>query len=469
MMVSRRTLMVSGVLIAALIAGSASLARPLSIEQWDRWNAVSTPIFPGKDWLRYAEPEDGGWSSQKLAQAYQTSLSAGSAAVLVIYDGAILAQWGETERRFMCHSVRKSLLSALYGPAVLAGDIDLHATIGSLGIEDSTPLTPTEKSATVLDLLTSRSGVYLTAALETVLAKNSRPERGSHDPGTFWYYNNWDFNVLATLFNQETGEDIFEAFKSRFADPLQMQDFDLRHTHYHFEPERSQHPGFSFRMSARDLARFGLLYLNQGRWQDAQIVSSEWVRESTKGRSVTSSGGYGYMWWTEVGFLEDLGTFSAYGYGGQAIHIVPGAKLVVVHRVNTYGGGNVSNSTVKEVLRQILDARIGPPRANPVLETASNSQPAIPRSTLTPAQVAALTGQYQREADVETVTVVEGHLELHSPRQGHYLLHPLSPTEFRIEDIEWRLWFTLDETGTAAKMRVWPKSGDAPYEYTRVP
>lgn len=41
--------------------------------------------------------------------------------------------------------------------------------------------------------------------------KDARPPRGSHPPGTFWYYNNWDFNVLGTIFIQLTGEDIFQA------------------------------------------------------------------------------------------------------------------------------------------------------------------------------------------------------------------------------------------------------------------
>ena len=62
-------------------------------------------------------------------------------------------------------------------------------------------------------------------ACESLDMRAARPIRGSHDPGTFWYYNNWDFNVLGTIFRQETGADIFEDFKKQFAVPLQMEDF----------------------------------------------------------------------------------------------------------------------------------------------------------------------------------------------------------------------------------------------------
>jgi len=56
--------------------------------------------------------------------------------------------------------------------------------------------------------------------------KAARPRRHSHPPGTFYYYNNWDFNALGTIFRQRTGLDIFEAFERRIARPLDMADFE---------------------------------------------------------------------------------------------------------------------------------------------------------------------------------------------------------------------------------------------------
>ena len=55
--------------------------------------------------------------------------------------------------------------------------------------------------------------------------KKNRPARGSHAPGTFRYYNNWDFNVLGTIFEKRTGLKIGEAFYQRIAKPIGMQDF----------------------------------------------------------------------------------------------------------------------------------------------------------------------------------------------------------------------------------------------------
>lgn len=456
-------------LVVILVSTSSAGAQTLSTGEWGQWNALSTPTFPGVAWREYSTPEDAGWSSEKLAEARATSQSAGSAAVMVIYDGAILARWGAVERRFFCHSIRKSLLSALYGPAVASGAIDLNETIGSIGIDDNAGLTPLEKSATVSDLLAARSGIYLPAVLKTGAVNAIRPRRGSHEPGTYWFYNNWDFNALGTIYARKTGTDLFEAFQSRFAIPLQMRDFELRHTRYQRQPELSRHPAYIFRMSARDLARFGLLFLNEGRWKDARIIPSNWVRESTSMRSVSASGGYGYMWWTEIGQLDELGTFTAYGYGGHAVFVVPGARLVLVHRADTYLNKNVSYDVVRKILRQILNARTGPPRANPKLETVFTSGVVRPRASLTQAQMAPLVGRYNRDGLIVTVRQIDDQLEVESPRQGRFFLKPLSPTDYRMEDSDWRLRFTVDDTGTPTRMRVWLAPGDAPHDFTRMP
>lgn len=72
--------------------------------------------------------------------------------------------------------------------------------MAELGIDDNEPrLTDEEKRATVHDLLKARSGVYHPALYETARMKEKRPPRHSHASGTFWYYNNWDFNVLGTI------------------------------------------------------------------------------------------------------------------------------------------------------------------------------------------------------------------------------------------------------------------------------
>lgn len=216
--------------------------------------------FPASTWEMYATPEEAGWSADRLSAVKAVCEEIGCGAFLAVYDGAVLVSWGDVARRYMCHSVRKSYLSALIGIYVEEGKIDLDKTLGELGVDDAPPLTAVEKRARIIDLLRSRSGVFHAAAYETPKMKERRPKRGSKEPGEFWYYNNWDFNALCTIFEQETATGMFEGFKRRIGDPLQMEDFRLMDTYYHLEKQHSMHPAYPFRMSARDMARFGLLF-----------------------------------------------------------------------------------------------------------------------------------------------------------------------------------------------------------------
>ena len=193
--------------------------------------------------------------------------------------------------------------------------------------------------------------------------RDARPARGSHAPGTFWYYNNWDFNVLGTVFRQLTGADIFEALKTRIADPIGMQDFDIRQASYEFEPV-SIHPGYWFRISARDFARFGHLYLRGGRWKDRQIVPKAWVEDSTRSYSTaepsTTKDGYGLMWWVTTRSHGGIpaGAFTASGSGGQRLTVLPGIDTVVVNLMNTdVDGPRLGSSDWDRLLGIILQAR----------------------------------------------------------------------------------------------------------------
>ncbi|WP_230980479.1 serine hydrolase domain-containing protein [Oryzicola mucosus] len=205
------------------------------------------------------DPAAAGWSVERLKAAQDYAASLKPAAIMVVQDGKVIASWGDTTRKVNVASVRKSLLSALYGIAISEGRVSLGSTLADLGIDDKPPaLTETEKQATVRDLLTARSGIYHHAAYETGDIRRNRPQRGSHAPGTFWFYNNWDFNALGTIYRQQTGEDIFESFAQRIAIPIGMQDFSARDGSYVSE-RHSNHPAYPFRLSARDAARFGQL------------------------------------------------------------------------------------------------------------------------------------------------------------------------------------------------------------------
>lgn len=104
--------------------------------------------------------------------------------------------------------------------------------------------------------------------------QNTRlPARGSHEPGTFWYYNNWDFNVLGTIFEQETHTSLFAAFHQQIAVPLQMEDFVLSEMLYQGGGPDALHPAFWFHMLLSELKQRGLDFLRRTHWQNTDGVS----------------------------------------------------------------------------------------------------------------------------------------------------------------------------------------------------
>ncbi|HUI17104.1 MAG TPA: serine hydrolase [Alphaproteobacteria bacterium] len=326
--------------------------------------AVLGAEVPGKDWSTVA-PQDAGWSERDLAEASSYAGEIGSSALLVVQHGKIVAARGDVVRRIELHSIRKSLLNALIGIAVEARQIDPSATLAELGIDDNPPsLTAEEKGARVIDLLRARSGVYHPALYETPAMAAHRPPRGSHPPGTFWYYNNWDFNALGTIYERAAHASIFAAFEQLIALPIGMQDYRPSDGRY-VTGAASLLPAYPFHMSARDLARFALLFLDGGRWGERQLVPAEWVRQSTMPYSASDFGpGYGMLWWTgplglSHGNVMPLppGSYFALGYKGQYAFVLPALDMVVVNLVDSDAGKDeVTMAQMARLLWLVLHA-----------------------------------------------------------------------------------------------------------------
>lgn len=256
-------------------------------------------------------------------------------AFVALKDGKSLAQWGEADLPINTHSVRKSLLSGLYGIAIEKGYLRPDQTLAELGIDDKVvPLTAVEKTATIRDLLESRSGIYIEAAGEAKGMKDGRPRRGMHRPGEAFYYNNWGFNVLGVIFERRTGLSIGQALYDWIAKPTGMTTFKPGHVIYD-QPGYTEHRQFIIFMSAADLARFGALYTNGGRWGTAQVIPEAWVAESTKPysdvRDMKPFDAYGYLWWID----RSADTIWADGWGGQFMLVDAKRKLVLVSRNDT--------------------------------------------------------------------------------------------------------------------------------------
>jgi CubicO group peptidase (beta-lactamase class C family) len=333
-------------------------------------SGASQTVYPGRTWERASGSQREGWSEKRLALAKQYSQSIGSSAVMVIQHGRVIAEWGAVDRKMLCYSIRKSLLSSLYGIYAEKGAIHLDATLAQLGIDDVPPLTLEEKSARLVDLLRARSGVYHAVPFETRGMTAQRPARGSHAPGTFWYYNNWDFDALGFILEKETGQQLGPAFAQQVAGPLQMQDFLPSDVFYLHGPE-SIMPAFQFRMSARDLARFGLLYLRQGRWNNHQIVPGSWVEKSSHTHEMVSAGGredggYEYLWWVQYKGIDlpnvelPEGTYSARGAGGHYLLIIPALDMVIVHHApNEPASDSLKDVTAEANHNAVSDAQFG--------------------------------------------------------------------------------------------------------------
>ncbi len=322
-------------------------------------------IYPGKTWAK-SDDIDHNWSVEKLETVTRHADSIGTKSLFIVHKGKVVLDWGSTSTNFHIFSARKSLLSGLYGIFSDKGVINPSSTLGDLEIDDLPPkLTNLEKTATIMDLLKSRSGVYHKAAFETPGMEKNRPQRGSFKPGEHWYYNNWDFNALTTIFEKQTGKSVFKAFEEEVAKPLMMEDFAVDKHEYHYE-EQSAHPATLWYLSARDLARFGLLFLRNGKWKNHQIISQAWIENSTTPYSdLGILGGYGLCWWVAFNgehypFIKmPDGTYSARGTGEQTLLIIPAYDLIIVHQteVNSPSDDIMHVVEFARLLKKILDSR----------------------------------------------------------------------------------------------------------------
>lgn len=313
-----------------------------------------TNVFPDKTWMK-AAPEQLGWSTARLQEARKYFDTLPAANLVIVDRGKVVVEWGDPTMKVMVSSMRKSLLSVLYGIDLPDSKLDLDATVGQLGIDDDPPLTAEEKKATVRMLLEARSGVYHGCVGASPTMLQNTPERGSHPPGTFFYYNNWDFNALGTIFEQQFHTTIGPEFRDKIALPTQMEDFRLEDMYYKSanpdDPDyaKSLHPAYLFRLTARDLARFGYLVLRDGNWNGKRIVPSDWIGRSTHAytENARDGAGYGYLWWIN-GFGLPNKNFYALGALGKFLIVIPDRDLVVVLLNHTEFPPNGSTMSVAE-------------------------------------------------------------------------------------------------------------------------
>lgn len=303
-----------------------------------------------------------GWSSEKLAEAKSYWSTMHQNGLVILANGNEVVNWGPTDKKVKLSSVRKSLISILYGNYVEQGIIDLDKSLKELNINDTPDsLSELEQSATVRMLMQARSGVYHSYVGGSLGMKKGQPERNEHQPGSYWYYNNWDFNTLGTIFEQETNSSIGVAFEETVGKQIGLIDFEPLDVYY-VQSDQSMHRQYHFRMTARDLAKVGQLMVQNGQWDEKIVISPEWIEEMTSSYSSTNLGtGYGYMWWVEKDgvLLEDVvlpdNSYAAFGAMGKFLVIIPQHELIIAHVQMTEWPDNASFMPAAEVPNRETD------------------------------------------------------------------------------------------------------------------
>ena len=271
---------------------------------------------------------------------------------MILRGEKVIFEDGPIDLIMNTHSMRKSVLSILYGIAVDKGLIDLDKTLHELAIDEVTPLTEQEKTATIRDLLMFRSGIYLPAAGEHDSQITDRPKRGQHKPNEYFFSNNFDANALGTIFTQETGYQIGIFMDTYLARPLGMQDFNANNVimggPWFWPSKNTLHLQYYMYLSTRDFARIGAMIAQGGRWNGKQIVSQDWIALSTAQHSdltdnhikYTVYDGAGYLWWLD----SKNGRIWTDGYGGHFMLIDPVRDITIIERNFT---GNSYLSTLR--------------------------------------------------------------------------------------------------------------------------
>jgi CubicO group peptidase (beta-lactamase class C family) len=144
-------------------------------------------------------------------------------------------------------------------------------------------------------------------------------------PGSRFEYCNGGSFLLSAIIQETTGETALMYAEKNLFDPLGISDVD-----WPSNPDGISIGWGNLRMLPQDMAKIGYLYLNDGKWEDEQIVPSEWVSESTKKHiDATLQDGYGYQWW-----VDSPDVYMALGYAGQFIFVAPEINLVAVFTSN---------------------------------------------------------------------------------------------------------------------------------------
>jgi CubicO group peptidase (beta-lactamase class C family) len=334
------------------------------------------------DWP-ISSPEAQGLDSEKLAELTEV-ICAGERfprlhSLLIIRHGYLVVEeyfnnW-QAGQLHTLQSVSKSFTSALVGIAIARGEfkgVDEKILDFFPDMKEIANLDERKASIRVEDLLTMRSGTdYHEKGPDAphwqlnMLAKGwdkfylDRPM--IHSPGTEYLYDSGGVILISSMLKNRTGKHAAEYAERFLFKPLGIENkFWIKNLEGH------THTGGGLCLTTRDMAKLGLLYLQNGRWANEQIVPEEWIRESfrlhvefsAQGPKGPGAIGYGYLWW--ILFPDPQGNgyqniYAAMGHKAQYIFIIPEHDIVVVVNGDTQTGVD-QNKPIEFLYNNILPA-----------------------------------------------------------------------------------------------------------------
>src|ERR671912_200551 len=274
--------------------------------------------------------------------------SSGTTAFLVIQDDKLLYEryfngYDETSVN-TSFSMAKSFASALVGIAIDEGYIKSVDEPITNYLPELLEKDERFESITIRNLLTMSSGIkyeeggdmpwsedaddtktYYATNLRELVLENCQIEG---EPGEYFEYNNYNPLLVGMILERATGMPVSRYLQEKLWKPIGMEadgSWSLDSSVSGFEKMES---GVNAR--ARDFARFGMLFAQEGNWEDEQLISQGWIGESTRADTSTDpSQDYQYFWWVNTPHGENH-HFSARGKYGQYIYVAPEKDLVIV-------------------------------------------------------------------------------------------------------------------------------------------
>ncbi|MFW9793535.1 MAG: serine hydrolase domain-containing protein [Candidatus Thorarchaeota archaeon] len=321
-------------------------------------------IWPTNDWAT-STPEEQGIDSTALAGIYDAVRDAGASvrSMLIVRHGYLVAEeyfypmLYDVNSSHIVYSVTKSVVSSLIGIAIDKGFIDNTSQLLLDFFPDRTisNMSAWKEEITLEDVLHMRSGFqwdednydeyndFFAMEDSDDWAQYVLDRPMAYEPGSTFYYNSGNSHLLATIINVTTGMTPLA-----FADQNLFGPLGITNRLWLTDPQGVNFGGSSLALRPRDMAKFGLLFLNNGTWDSEQIVSADWVNMSTHGPATPYGGtSYGYQWWIN----DYQNWYSARGYNGQLIYVVPEHDVVVV-----FSSDNTETWEYDLWVSQVIDA-----------------------------------------------------------------------------------------------------------------